>query len=103
MVKCMKWLRRSVLYARLDYLRRLGRHRYVAGLAFRMSAAAHNAGVGVLARGHAITAAIPRVRPRRTGADLVRAFFSHIFQHSLWHDGMTSDVTAPRVSKRLCV
>src|SRR5262245_9061687 len=68
-----------------------------------MSAAAHNAGVGVLARGHAITAAISRIRPRGTRADLARAFFSHVFQHSLRHDGMTSDVTAPRVSKRLCV
>jgi len=55
----MKWRqplarRGSVLRARFDYLWRLGRHRYVAGLAFRMSAAADSAGVGVLACDHAI-------------------------------------------------
>ena len=63
----------------------MGRHRYVAGLAFGMPAAADHAGVGVLARDHAITAAIPSVRPRRTRADLVRAFVCYVFRYYFRH------------------
>ena len=79
----------------------MGRHRYVAGLAFGMSAPAHKASVGVLARGHAITAAISCVRPRRTRADPVRAFVSHGFQHYVWHDLWL--YSAARQSERLHV
>jgi hypothetical protein len=63
----------------------LGRHRYVASLAFGVPTPAHRAGVGILARGHAVTAAISRVRPRRTTANLMRAFVRHAFQYCFWH------------------
>ena len=50
-----------------------------------MPAAADSAGVGVRARGHAITAAIPRVRPRGTRADLVRALVCYVFRYYFRH------------------
>jgi hypothetical protein len=56
-----------------------------------MSAAAHSAGVGVLARSHAIAAAIPRVRPRGTRADLVRAFVCYVFRYYFRHVKRTGE------------
>jgi hypothetical protein len=50
-----------------------------------MTAAAHPAGVRVLARGHAVIAAISGVRSRGTTADPVRAFVGYTFSYYFRH------------------
>jgi len=51
----------------------------VARLALRMSAAAYGIRIGIVARGHAVTAAISRACLRGTTADRMRAFVRHAF------------------------
>jgi hypothetical protein len=71
----------------------LGRHRYVTRLAFGMAASANGACVRVLARSHAVIAAISSVRPRRTTADSVRAFVSYTVCYRFWHDLIILHIT----------
>jgi hypothetical protein len=51
-----------------------------------VTAAAYAAGIGILARGHAVATAISGVGPRRTTAAPVRAFVSYAFRYYFRHD-----------------